>query len=707
MKNKNMLRVLALCLSLVLSVSAVTPAAQAAPAQTPYAELERGQIDPAEIDALIEQAFELAAHAANEQAVAELILEMDEWSSRAVTWYVFDMIAFYQNTADAAAQAAYRASSEAYTAGNAKILECWRKLLDTPCADAVRSLLTPADLAALVGGDSELQVAMSAVTDRYAEAFEAVHAASYQTETALALAVGELYLNMIGELKTIAGSGEEVVRLYYEMYDRAGSYADYEPMRAAVREQIAPVMLDLWLTVDGVDGGPASGEEALRQIVAIAKEEFPALAEAADYLQTYGYYDVTPGENKYDGGFTTYLYLYEAPYLFLPAEGGLDAVAGISHELGHFCDYYTYGGSADLDSCEVHSQGLELLYTLYYDELFGDAADAAEVNELCDVLWTVVFGCLLDEFQYQAFVNTPDSPQALYDMYLELLASYGLEIFSVFSGTHCFWAYVPHSFSDPMYYLSYAISALPALELWSLAQTDPAYAKACYADFCVLSNQNGFEKGLQGAQLSSPQDGVAVLAASEYLKPLTGQEDLWMFSDIAGCWGATEIQVMGLLGGMNGYSDGTYRPNATLTRAQAAKIFWNLFGFETETDGEVAADIPDVFWAREAVNFAVTLGAMTLDESGRFRPNEPMTREDLAVMMNSMVRLAGFAPGGAAVEFADSDQISEGSLEAVQAMHEIGLMQGYGDGSYRPGAQLTRQQMAVVCCRYYVWLSMP
>ncbi len=706
MKKKNMLRALTLCLVLVLIVSAAAPSALAAPAQTPYAELERGQIDPAEVDTLIGQAMTLAADAANQAAIEELVLAMDDWSSRAATWYVFDMIAFYQDTANETVQAAYKASSEAYTAGNAKILECWRKLLDTPCADAVRSLLTAEDLAALVGGDSELQVAMSAVTDRYAEAFETVHAGTYESETALALAVGELYLHMIEELKAIAGSGEEVVRLYYEMYDRAGTYADYEPMREAVREYIAPTMLDLWLTVDSVDGGPESGEEALEQIVAIAKEEFPALAEAADYLQTYGYYDVTPGENKYDGGFTTYLYLYEAPYLFLPTEGGLDAVSGISHELGHFCDYYTYGGTADLDSCEVHSQGLELLYTLYYDELFGDAADAAEVYELSNVLWTVVYGCLLDEFQYQAFVNTPDSPQALYDMYLKLLETYNLEIFSVFSGTHCFWAYVPHNFSNPMYYLSYAISALPALEIWSIAQSDPAYAKACYADFCVLSNQNGFEKGLQGAQLSSPQDGVAVFAASEYLEPLTKREDLWLFSDIADCWGATEIQMLGLLGGLNGYADGTYRPNATLTRAQAAKIFWNLFGFETGRD-LAASDVSERFWAYDAVNFAVTLGAMTLDEDGNFRPNAPMTREDLAVMMMAMVRLSGFAPSGAEVEFTDADRISADCLEAVQAMQELGLMQGYGDGSYRPDAQLTRQQMAVVCSRYYVWLSMP
>lgn len=706
MRSRNYIRVITLCLALILLIGAAVPSAAAAPAQVPFAELERGRIDLAEVDELIAQAMALSVNAENQDAVRELVLAMDAWSEKAATWYTFDMIAFYQNTADEAAQEAYGLAGEAFSEGNARILACWRDLLDTACGDVVRELLPPEELTQLESGELEQQVALGAINDRYAEAFEAVHAETYETSEALMLAVGTLYLEMIGEIKALTGSGEEAVRLYYERCGRSGSYADYEPMRAAVREQLAPIMVDLWLTVDPVEGGPESGEDALAQIVSIADREFPELAEAAKYMQTYGYYDITPGESKFDGGFTTYLPLYDAPYLFLPTQGGVDAVSGISHELGHYLDFYTYGGTDDLDSCEVHSQGLELLYTLYYDELFGEEADAAEIEQISGVLWSVTTGCLLDEFQYQAFVNTPESPEQLQLLYLDLLSQYGIEAFALFQGVNMFWVNVPHSFSNPMYYLSYAISALPALEIWAIAQNDPAYAKACYSDFCVLSNQNGFENGLRGAQLQSPKNGTSAAATQASLQPLLLRDDLWMFADIAGCWGATEMQLMGLMGISTGYTDGTFRPAQTLTRAQTAKFVWNLIGREVAVD-PLAVDVPEQHWAYDAVQFAVALGLMPLDENGCFGPNEAMTREELASLMYNILCLIGYVWDGTGTEFSDADQIGEENLAAVQAMHELGMMCGYNDGSFRPDAQLTRQQMAVVLSRFCVWLVMP
>ncbi len=696
-------RCAALLLALALVFGGFRPMALAAPARVAFDELEAGTIDLAALRTLTAQTLSLAQSAENAGAVLGKVLEMDAWLTGALTTYTMDMIAYYRDTGTASG-AAYRAASADYASGSAMIFDCLRALLDTPCADVVYAVMTEESLTALLAGDSDRLMALSSITDRYTERYNTVISGAYDSYEEQAEAVGTLYLELVGELKQAAGGGEEAVRLYYEAYGRDGSFETYEPLRKAVREQIAPMLLELWLLCSDVETAPESGEAALDAVVRTAEAHFPDVAEAARYMVDFGYYDVTPGAKKFDAGFTTYLYLYEAPYLYYPTAGGFDGVAGLSHELGHFANYYNYGANADTDSAEVHSQGLELLYTLYYDELFQDSAVQAELLELTNILTAVVFGCLMDEFQYTAFTQTPESAAELQAIYQSLLADYGLGVTAQFPAWAYYWMWVPHSFSQPMYYLSYALSALPALEIWSIAQEDPDLALARYSDFVVLSNENGFALGLRGAGLSSPAEGAAVPAVTDELRTLARESGAWLYSDISECWGATEIQWFGLEGGVNGYADGTYRPDGTLTRAHVARVITNLFALESVEIDLTIVDVPDDYWAHDEIAFVLSIGAMSLDEAGEFHPNAPITRQEMAKIVCELLLANGIEADGS-VSYTDAAGIDADCLEAVQMLAALDIMHGRADGSFNPNGILTRQELAVIFFRTFACLA--
>ena len=98
----------------------------------------------------------------------------------------------------------------------------------------------------------------------------------------------------------------------------------------------------------------------------------------------------------------------------------------------------------------------------------------------------------------------------------------------------------------------------------------------------------------------------------------------------------------------------------------------------------------------EAVRWAASQGIAGGYGGGLFGPDDPITREQLAVMLYRYARHEGYdtAQGGMAVrEFADYDQIAGYALEAVAWVVEAGLLTGL-DGALAPGQAATRVQTA-------------
>ena len=103
------------------------------------------------------------------------------------------------------------------------------------------------------------------------------------------------------------------------------------------------------------------------------------------------------------------------------------------------------------------------------------------------------------------------------------------------------------------------------------------------------------------------------------------------FSDVPkGYWAANYIGYMQQFGIITGYSDGSFRPNAPVTRAEFAAI---ASRFEKLTEGSKSfTDVPDTYWAARYINFAATRGWVTGYSDGTFKPENTITRAEVAAV---------------------------------------------------------------------------
>lgn len=103
------------------------------------------------------------------------------------------------------------------------------------------------------------------------------------------------------------------------------------------------------------------------------------------------------------------------------------------------------------------------------------------------------------------------------------------------------------------------------------------------------------------------------------------------FSDVPkGYWAANYIGYMQQFGIITGYSDGSFRPNAPVTRAEFAAI---ASRFEKLTEGSKSfTDVSDTYWAARYINFAATRGWVTGYSDGTFKPENTITRAEVAAV---------------------------------------------------------------------------
>ena len=148
-----------------------------------------------------------------------------------------------------------------------------------------------------------------------------------------------------------------------------------------------------------------------------------------------------------------------------------------------------------------------------------------------------------------------------------------------------------------------------------------------------------------------------------------------------------------------GYEDGTVKPNAGITRAEVATIFFRLltdgarerFWSESNAYTDVAAGS----WYNIAVSTLSNMGILGGYEDGTFRPNASITRAEFAKIAVSFFDWADIEAVNSFVDVRDSAWYA--NYVAVAA--EIGLIEGYGGNVFRPDATITRAEACTIINR--------
>ena len=145
-----------------------------------------------------------------------------------------------------------------------------------------------------------------------------------------------------------------------------------------------------------------------------------------------------------------------------------------------------------------------------------------------------------------------------------------------------------------------------------------------------------------------------------------------------------------------GYEDGTVRPNAQVTRAEVATIFFRLLTDEARNEGwsqtNKFSDVPANTWYSNAISTLTNMGILSGYEDGTFRPNAPITRAEYATIAVSFYDVAVKDYQGT---FSDVPQ-GKWYTQYVETAAAIGLIQGMGDGTFAPESNITRAQACVL-----------
>lgn len=148
-----------------------------------------------------------------------------------------------------------------------------------------------------------------------------------------------------------------------------------------------------------------------------------------------------------------------------------------------------------------------------------------------------------------------------------------------------------------------------------------------------------------------------------------------------------------------GYEDGTVRPGANITRAEVATIFFRLLTDETResywSQSSGFTDVASGAWYNNAVSTLTRAGILDGYEDGSFRPNASITRAEFTKIAVSFFKHVG---GASANPFNDVPD-SAWYAEFVKAAAELGLIDGYEDGTFRPNAPITRAEACTIVNR--------
>ncbi|WP_375105294.1 cadherin-like beta sandwich domain-containing protein [Paenibacillus sp. RS8] len=185
----------------------------------------------------------------------------------------------------------------------------------------------------------------------------------------------------------------------------------------------------------------------------------------------------------------------------------------------------------------------------------------------------------------------------------------------------------------------------------------------------------------------------AVMAVSKE-KEQSGSDQL-TFSDITGHWAASEIIKAAQSGIVNGYVNGMFKPNGVVTREEFVVMLMKALKPQIDAEKLKFTDSVKIgIWAQQAVEQAVQLGIVKGYSDGSFHPDAEITRTEMAVMIVKALALK--VEDSAVTSFVDDARIPNWAKGQVAALKNLSLVSGKGNNEFAPNDKATRAEAVTI-----------
>ena len=293
--------------------------------------------------------------------------------------------------------------------------------------------------------------------------------------------MGEIFLELIDVRNSLAdlwGYDTYADYAYEVTYGRDYTPDDADALMSSVRDFAVPLVKAMSTTGFTIQYDYEGTDQLYVDASPFIHSISEGFGDLYDYMLENELIDFEDVETKVDAGFTStvitgwdkVVYIYDKPY------NNHRDMTTLIHEFGHSAasglNPLTLN---DYDISEIHSQGLEALFAVSpLNPIEGDT-DASFISSM---LSSIILGLVHDEFQQRAYTSDADSLEDLDRIYEDILTELGVT-------TNQHWYNVYHTFAMPFYYISYAVSAFNALEIFVDSQADYDAAVDEYLDVIV------------------------------------------------------------------------------------------------------------------------------------------------------------------------------------------------------------------------------
>lgn len=179
------------------------------------------------------------------------------------------------------------------------------------------------------------------------------------------------------------------------------------------------------------------------------------------------------------------------------------------------------------------------------------------------------------------------------------------------------------------------------------------------------------------------------------------------FADTAGHWAKADIELMAAKHVLQGETADKFMPDRKVTRAQFAAMLVRALGLNAEETARVSfKDVKTADWYAAPVAAAAKAGLVSGFADGTFKPESPISREEMAVMAARALKVAGkdiTASGteetGLLQKFADLNKLKSWARGAASTAVKAGIINGSGKGNFEPDAKATRAETAAMLKR--------
>ena len=307
-----------------------------------------------------------------------------------------------------------------------------------------------------------------------------------------------------------------------------------------MKESIVPVYQQIGELVQNYENPDVLGEIDAEKLMEIVGKYIGSIDADLDlsfrHMSQVGLYSIDYYTGRGDG-FTISLPQYNDAAIFMDLVGNDSDLGTLVHEFGHYnANMHQKQQALDMGFCqdtsEIHSQGLEVLFLSCADAVYGEEnAAVKKLNILYNLLDSIVQGCLQDEFQQLAYAAAKDhklTVKELNELACRLYNEYGLETQPGAKEIYG-WVEIPHTYENPFYYISYATSAVNALDILSISQEDYREAVDTYMRLTALPMDIPYQQALEQVGLHNTFDADTLQfigqGVAEYVNDLSGMID--------------------------------------------------------------------------------------------------------------------------------------------------------------------------------------